>query len=185
MRFAWTAVIVVSISIVGARAFQASDDVGARGFQPSGPARLKGSPSYSVDPYWPKALPNHWLVGAVAGIAVDARDHIWITHRPSTLQPNETRSIWKAAPPVLEFDQDGTLVQSWGGPGAGYEWPQLEHGIYVDAQDHVWLGGGGDKEAKISSSRATASSCCRSAIRERAAAATTPRISAARRRWSS
>lgn len=129
---------------------------GARGFQPSDAARLKGSPSsmeswpsYTVDPYWPKPLPNHWLVGAVAGIAVDSRDHIWITHRPSTLQPNETRSIWKAAPPVLEFDQDGTLLQAWGGPGTGYEWPQLEHGIYVDAQDHVWLGGGGEKDAQV------------------------------------
>ena len=125
-------VIVVLIGVVGARAFQASD-----------------TPSYTVDPYWPKPLPNHWLVGAVAGIAVDSRDHIWITHRPATLQPNETRSIWKAAPPVLEFDQDGTLVQAWGGPGAGYEWPQLEHGIYVDAQDHVWLGGGGEKDAQV------------------------------------
>ena len=128
--------------------------VGARGFQPSGAARLKGSPSmnpptYQVDPAWPKQLPNHWLVGAVVGVAVDAKDHVWITHRPSTLQPNETRSFWKAAPPVLEFDQDGTLVSSWGGPGPGYEWPQLEHGIYIDHQDNVWLGGGGDKDAQI------------------------------------
>ena len=128
--------------------------LGARGFQPSGAARLKGSPSmnpptYQVDPAWPKQLPNHWLVGAVVGVAVDAKDHVWITHRPSTLQPNETRSFWKAAPPVLEFDQDGTLVSSWGGPGPGYEWPQLEHGIYIDHQDNVWLGGGGDKDAQI------------------------------------
>ena len=43
----------------------------------------------------------------------------------------------------------GNLVSSWGGPGAGYEWPQLEHGIYVDHQDNVWLGGGGDKDAQI------------------------------------
>jgi DNA-binding beta-propeller fold protein YncE len=106
-------------------------------------------PTFRVDPAWPKPLPNHWIVGAVAGVAVDARDHVWITHRPSTLQPNETRSIWRAAPPVLEFDQDGALVSSWGGPGAGYEWPQLEHGIYVDDQDNVWLGGGGDKDAQI------------------------------------
>ena len=76
-------------------------------------------PTYQVDPTWPKPLPNHWLVGAVAGVAVDAKDHVWITHRPSTLQPNETRSFWKAAPPVLEFDQEGTLVSSWGGPGRG------------------------------------------------------------------
>src|SRR5438128_1256600 len=107
------------------------------------------TPSYHVDPFWAKPLPHHWLVGAIAGVAVDAKDHVWITHRPSTLQPNELRSIWKAAPPVLEFDQDGTLVQAWGGPGAGYEWPQLEHGIYVDARDQVWLGGGGDKDTQI------------------------------------
>ena len=106
-------------------------------------------PTYQVDPMWPKPLPNHWLVGAVAGVAVDASDHVWITHRPSTLQPNETRSFWRAAPPVLEFDQEGHLVSSWGGPGAGYEWPQLEHGIHVDDRDNVWLGGGGDKDAQI------------------------------------
>jgi len=106
-------------------------------------------PVYRVDPAWPKPLPNRWIVGAVVGVAVDARDHVWIVHRPSTLQPNETRSIWRAAPPVLEFDPDGNLVSSWGGPGAGYQWPQLEHGIYVDQQDRVWLGAGGDTDAHI------------------------------------
>ena len=107
------------------------------------------APVYQVDPAWPKPLPNRWLVGAIAGIAVDARDHVWVVHRPSTLQPNETRSIWRAAPPVLEFDQDGTLLSSWGGHGDGYEWPDLEHGIYVDSAENVWLGGGGDKDAQI------------------------------------
>src|SRR5436189_5081032 len=86
-------------------------------------------PAFRVDPAWPQPLPNHWIVGAVVGVAVDARDHVWIVHRPSTLQPNETRSIWRAAPPVLEFDDRGTLVSSWGGPGDGYEWPQPEHRI--------------------------------------------------------
>ena len=106
-------------------------------------------PVFRVDPAWPKPLPNHWIVGAVAGVAVDGRDHVWVTHRPSTLQPNETRSIWRAAPPVLEFDGDGALVSSWGGPGPGYEWPQLEHGIYVDQRDNVWLGAGGDKDSHL------------------------------------
>ena len=106
-------------------------------------------PTFRVDPMWPKPLPNRWIIGAVAGVAVDKRDHVWITHRPSTLQPNETRSIWKAAPPVLEFDADGTLVSSWGGPGTGYEWPQLEHGIYVDDTDQVWLGAGGEKDSHV------------------------------------
>jgi DNA-binding beta-propeller fold protein YncE len=106
-------------------------------------------PTFDVDPMWPKPLPNRWILGAVVGVAVDAREHVWITHRPSTLQPNETRSIWRAAPPVLEFDRDGTLVSSWGGPGQGYEWPDLEHGIHVDDTDHVWIGGGGEKDAHI------------------------------------
>jgi DNA-binding beta-propeller fold protein YncE len=106
-------------------------------------------PTYRVDPAWPKPLPNRWLVGAVAGVAVDNKDHVWIVHRPGTLQPNETRSIWRAAPPVLEFDPEGNLVQSWGGPGEGYEWPDLEHGIYVDEDDNVWLGGGGEKDAQV------------------------------------
>ncbi|HEY7287244.1 MAG TPA: hypothetical protein VH497_17465 [Vicinamibacterales bacterium] len=112
-------------------------------------ANAAAAPAYRVDPFWPRPLPNNWIVGAVVGVAVDRRDHVWITHRPSTLQPNETRSIWRAAPPVLEFDENGTLVSSWGGPGPGYEWPQLEHGIYVDDSDNVWLGAGGDKDAQI------------------------------------
>src|ERR671911_586021 len=106
-------------------------------------------PTFRVDPLWPRPLPNRWLVGAVAGVAVDKRDHVWVVHRPSTLQPNETRSIWKAAPPVVEFDADGTLVSSWGGPGTGYDWPQYENGIHVDDKDNVWLGAGRDKDAHV------------------------------------
>jgi hypothetical protein len=147
------AALFITVIVLGARALSSE---GARAFQASdtGDARLKASrstamPSYTVDPFWPKPLPNHWLVGAVVGIAVDSGDHVWITHRPSTLQPNETRSFWKAAPPVLEFDKDGALLSSWGGPGEGYEWPQLEHGIYVDRKDNVWLGGGGEKDAQL------------------------------------
>jgi DNA-binding beta-propeller fold protein YncE len=107
------------------------------------------APQYEVDPQWPKPLPNRWILGAVVGVAVDAREHVWITHRPSTLQPNETRSIWRAAPPVLEFDPSGALVSSWGGPGEGYEWPDYEHGIHVDDTNHVWISGGGEKDAHM------------------------------------
>ncbi|MGQ0733881.1 MAG: hypothetical protein ACT4QD_09525 [Acidobacteriota bacterium] len=106
-------------------------------------------PTYAVDPAWPQPLPNRWIVGAVVGVAVDSRDHVWITHRPSTLQPNETRSIWRAAPPVLEFDPAGKLVSAWGGSGEGYEWPDYEHGIHVDHGGHVWVSGGGEKDAHL------------------------------------
>src|SRR2546425_313376 len=106
-------------------------------------------PSFKVDPFWPKPLPNHWLVGAVVGVAVDSKDHVWIIHRPSTLQPNEIRALHRGAPPVLEFDAAGNLVSSWGGPGNGYEWPELEHGIYVDSKNSVWVAGAGEKDNQI------------------------------------
>jgi DNA-binding beta-propeller fold protein YncE len=121
---------------------------GAQSGTQATPARRR-VPTFRVDPMWPRPLPNRWIIGAVAGVAVDKRDHVWIVHRPSTLQPNETRSIWKPAPPVLEFDADGKLVSAWGGPGAGYEWPELEHGIFVDDDDNVWLAAGGNKDSHI------------------------------------
>ena len=107
------------------------------------------APSYEVDPTWPKPLPNRWLVGAVVGVAVDSRDHVWIVHRPGTLQPNETRAIWRAAPPVIEFDPEGNVVSAWGGPGDGYDWPDLEHGIHLDDDGYVWLGGGAAQDAQV------------------------------------
>src|SRR5499433_2744523 len=109
----------------------------------------KQVPSFKVDPLWPKPLPNRWLVGAVAGVALDSKDHVWIIHRPSTLQPNEIRASYRGAPPVLEFDPEGNLVSSWGGPGNGYEWPELEHGIYADSKNNVWVAGAGAKDHQI------------------------------------
>ena len=54
-----------------------------------------------------------------------------------------------AAPPVLEFDQAGNLVDHWGGPGEGYEWPESNHGITVDCKGIVWIGGNGAPDAHI------------------------------------
>jgi len=34
------------------------------------------APRFEVDPFWPKPLPNHWLLGATIGVWVDERDHI-------------------------------------------------------------------------------------------------------------
>jgi DNA-binding beta-propeller fold protein YncE len=50
---------------------------------------------------------------------------------------------------VLEFDQEGNLLRHWGGPGPGYEWPESNHGIFVDYKGNVWIGGNGAKDAHI------------------------------------
>ncbi len=92
-----------------------------------------------MDPNWP-TVPNNWVLGEVTSIAVDSRDHIWVLHRPRSI-PEERRA--SAAPPVLEFDTTGKLLGSWGGAGDGYDWPEREHGIYVDAKGFVWISGNG------------------------------------------
>ncbi len=117
------------------------------------PQRIEGSvgagPRYAVDPYWPKPLPNNWILGQVAGISTDSNHHIWIIHRPRTVSEDEraatlTPPRFKCcipAPPVIEFDSEGNVLQAWGGAGTGYDWPKNEHGIYIDPSGNVWLGG--------------------------------------------
>ncbi len=110
------------------------------------------APRFEVDPMWPKPLPNHWILGNVIGVSVDSRDHIWIIHRQDTPEPKEVyasttppgAACCLAAPPVLEFDEEGNLLAHWGGSGGnGYEWPTSNHGITVDYKGNVWIGGNG------------------------------------------
>jgi len=116
------------------------------------------APQFEVDPLWPKPLPNGWVIGSAIGVSVDSRDHVWIIHRAGSLNEQTEASAGintpegeccSAAPPVLEFDPDGNLVGSWGGPGEGYEWPESNHGITVDHMDNVWIGGNGETDAHL------------------------------------
>src|SRR3954471_6084119 len=107
------------------------------------------APRFEVDPLWPKPLPNHWLQGQTIGVSVAAQDHIWIIHRAASLEAGElhattnppTAQCCAPAPPVLQFDQEGKLISSWGGPGAGYDWPESNHGVTIDYKGNVWIGG--------------------------------------------
>ena len=96
-------------------------------------------PSFTVDPKWP-VVPNNWVLGEVTSIAVDSDDHVWVLHRPRSIPAAQQAN---AAPPVLEFDAAGKLLRSWGGPADGLDWPEREHGIYVDHRNNVWITGNG------------------------------------------
>jgi len=114
------------------------------------------APRFEVDPMWPKPLPNHWVLGQTIGVFADTDDHIWIVHRgSSTLAATEkgielkTSECCAGAPPVLEFDSAGNLLRHWGGPGEGYEWPDGNHGIFIDYKGNVWIGGNGAPDSHI------------------------------------
>ncbi|HEX4326682.1 MAG TPA: hypothetical protein VH105_07665 [Burkholderiales bacterium] len=117
-------------------------------------------PQFKVDPFWPKALPGNWILGQVAGIAVDKDDNVWLIHRPGTIVDDEKEGMKHppaakccvVAPPVLKFDRTGNLLASWGGPpknGESYDWPKSEHGIMVDSAGNVWLAGNDPTDHQI------------------------------------
>jgi DNA-binding beta-propeller fold protein YncE len=97
------------------------------------------APRFEVDPTWPK-LPPRYVFGQVSSVSIDDQGHAWVLQRPSSVRADQKD---KAAPPVIEFDEQGNFIQAWGGPGPGYDWPEVEHGIYVDPKGNVWLGGNG------------------------------------------
>ncbi len=127
-------------------------------------AQAKQVPRFEVDPFWPKPLPNNWVHGMTIGIGISADDHVWVIHRgndPGNLDRTELAVVKEGAPPVgeccnpappvLEFDQAGNLVGSWGGQPKdnSYDWPESNHGIVVDHKGFVWIGGNGGPDAHI------------------------------------
>ena len=116
------------------------------------------APAFGVDPYWPSPLPPHTILGSVNGVAVDARDHVFVVNNPNAFT-TRTESWPNGAPPpgyccapaspVLEFDAAGALVAHWGGAGQGYDWPSMPSGIGVDDKGNVWIGSGGTTDGQI------------------------------------
>jgi DNA-binding beta-propeller fold protein YncE len=101
-------------------------------------AQARSLPVFEVDKAWPR-LPPKWKLGDPSSFAIDAKDNVWLLHRPRTLlKPEEAKM---AAPPVIVFDTAGTFIRAWGGDAPGYQWPEREHGIHIDHQGFVWVTG--------------------------------------------
>jgi hypothetical protein len=152
------AAVVVTTAFLGRPAAEPLDSARGRQAKPAANA-----PAFKVDPNWPQEMPNHWIMGAVTGVFVDSKQHVWVAHLPETLteeelyeepwkvgagveagkpKPVQLATCCKAAPPILEFDAQGKLVQGWGqGSFTDFsDWPREPHGIFVDHQDNVWVG---------------------------------------------
>ena len=153
------AVLALVITAAAGCGSEQASPPGAAAEIPGAAAETAGTdaPDFEVDPFWPKPLPNHWVLGSTIGVAVDEQDHVWIVHRPGSVDDNFKAAALippigrccTPAPPVLEFDQDGNLLRHWGGPGSGYEWPVSNHGITVDHNGNVWIGGNDEKDTHV------------------------------------
>ena len=99
-------------------------------------------PKSEVVANWPKALPQYWVLGQVGGVCIDSKDHVFVLNRRDIEDNNELDSGVQA-PPVLEFDPEGTLVNSWNNhldilPNLFF------HGCTFDKDDNMWLVSVGD-----------------------------------------
>jgi hypothetical protein len=154
----WTVWATCALVVIGPACATGGDDGvttddGVPSFRVSGGT----VPTYEPDPLHFSLLPDLWTNGPVGGVAVDSHDHVWVHHRPGTIQASAvgaandppTADCCVPAPPVLEFDPDGRFVRAWGGPSDEYEWFASEHGIYVDSRDNVWLTGSAAQDNHI------------------------------------
>ena len=115
------------------------------------PAAAKvAGPAFKVDPSWPLEMPNNWILGAVTGVFVDARDHVWVTHLPETLTEEETSADAEAAdraPAARPRRPSSNSIRTGTSSRAGAMrphdiavYPRNPHGIFVDHNNFVWIG---------------------------------------------
>ena len=115
------------------------------------------APIFEVDPLWPKPMANHWLLGSAVGLAVDARDNVFVLHLTDSFTARTeiglaanppTGDCCRPAPHVLAFDATGNLVANWS-PAQGVAWPVSNHGLSIDPQGNLWIAGSGGTDTQI------------------------------------
>lgn len=101
----------------------------------SGALLAQPIPQYKVDPTWPDIpLGDHWLTGGLGGLCIDSRDHIYLLNRQNVVVDDLDGA--RLAPPIIELNPQGAVVQGWGDP------EQLGgrlHDCHVDASDGIWI----------------------------------------------
>ena len=107
-----------------------------------------GAPMFRVDPFWPKPLKNRWSMQQVTGISVDSMDHIWFINRNQAAEGDEIGGgdnppridCCTRSPEVIELDQEGNVLNAWGGPNIP-KWPTAMQTVIADSKGFVWIAG--------------------------------------------
>jgi DNA-binding beta-propeller fold protein YncE len=93
-----------------------------------------GGPRFEIDASWPKPFPNRWVLGGLGGVCVDHQDHVFLLNRQDVLEGD--LNAGHLAPPVIEIDAAGTVVNSWGDQNLLD--PRL-HSCHFDKDNNVWI----------------------------------------------
>ena len=148
-RFFNLIIINISVSIF----IYSCTDIGNKYQHPDTSFDSLTATNFKVDAFWPKKLPNSWILGEVPGLSIDKNDHIWILQRPNSLDGRELgaedssskKECCAPAPSVIEFDPEGNVVNAWSifesdeSEDPDQLWAGKEHGIYIDDNDFVWI----------------------------------------------
>lgn len=120
-------------------------------------------PVFAADAAWPN-LPEDLMIGQVPGIAVAPDDTIWVLNRPNSLgatdiglatDPPAALACCRVPGHLLRFDQEGDLIGEFDGTKTApvidgqSQWPGNVHGLHVDKQGTLWIGGNGDGDHVI------------------------------------
>ena len=80
------------------------------------------------------------VTGRAGGICVDAEDHVFRSE-PAAIYKDKEKLVGTPAPPVLEYDSDGNLVNTFGDFKTA---PASIHGCIFDRENNVYVAGNDD-----------------------------------------
>src|SRR6266478_573347 len=113
---------------------------------PAKPEKRLVAPTFQVDPFWPKPLPDNWVTGEIGGTCIDSQDHLFIVTRGfqtgGLVSPENVGGADTSTPTLEPAGALGPSAQSIAGQNAVL--PNGTHGCFVDYQDNIWIGGNGD-----------------------------------------
>jgi hypothetical protein len=96
-----------------------------------------GALKYEVDTSWPRPWPEGWVIGPLGAVCVDAQDHVLLLNRQEVVDVD--LDAGQKAPPVIELDPEGRVVNSWKDEMFTPALIEAFHSCHFDADNNVWI----------------------------------------------